>query len=128
MNTDLLWDLLSWALVSGGIFFTVVGAIGLIRMPDVYTRMHAASLIDSLGSGMLIAGMMIQAGPSIVAAKLAILYGLIFFTTPVAAHAVAQAALTAGVEPELAEDRRPARQRHLAGAPTGSNPSTTNEA
>lgn len=114
MTVSLIWDVLSWALILSGTFFIIIGAIGLIRMPDVYTRMHGASLIDSIGSGLLILGLIIQAGPTIVAIKLAILYGLIFFTTPVASHAVAQAALTGGVEPELAEDRRSTRDRETA--------------
>ena len=45
-------DIVSWALILAGSFFTVVGAIGLVRMPDVYTRMHAASVTDTLGAGL----------------------------------------------------------------------------
>ncbi|MEO0729717.1 MAG: monovalent cation/H(+) antiporter subunit G [Pseudomonadota bacterium] len=107
---ELVANIASWAFIVGGIFFLVTGAIGLVRMPDVYTRMHGASLIDSLGSLLLIVGLIIQAETFIVASKLALIYVIIFFTTPVASHAVAQAALVAKVEPELAEDRRPSRQ------------------
>lgn len=106
---DIVADIASWVLIAGGVFFLVTGAIGLLRMPDVYTRMHGASLIDSLGSLLLILGLMIQAGPTLIAAKLALIYVLIFFTTPVASHAVAQAALIAKVDPLLDEDRRDGR-------------------
>jgi len=98
-------NLASWALILTGSFFTVVGAIGLARMPDVFTRMHAASVIDTLGVGLLFTGLMLQAGVGLVALKLLIILILFFFIGPVATHALAQAALHAGIEPQLAEDR-----------------------
>lgn len=110
----------SWALIVAGVYFIVIGAIGLIRMPDVYTRMHAASLIDSLGSGLLILGLIIQAGPTFIALKLLLIYFLLFFTSPVATHAVAQASLVAGIEPLLDEDRRK-RASPSASTPTKSD-------
>ncbi|KAB2913275.1 MAG: monovalent cation/H(+) antiporter subunit G [Hyphomicrobiaceae bacterium] len=97
---------LSWALILAGGFFTIVGAIGLVRMPDVYTRMHAASVTDTLGAGLLLLGFMLQAGPSLVLLKLVFLFVLFFFVSPVATHAVANAALHYGIKPQLAEDRR----------------------
>jgi multicomponent Na+:H+ antiporter subunit G len=95
----------SWALILAGSFFTIVGAIGLVRMPDVYTRMHAASVTDTLGAGFLFTGLMLQAGLGLVALKLLFILVLFFFIGPVATHALAQAALHAGVQPHLAEDR-----------------------
>ncbi|MEO1206941.1 MAG: monovalent cation/H(+) antiporter subunit G [Pseudomonadota bacterium] len=99
-------EIISWVFILGGSFFVLVGALGFIRMPDVYTRMHAASVIETLGAGMLITGMLIQAPNMIVAFKLIIVAALFFFFGPVASHAIAQAALTAGVTPILDEDRR----------------------
>ena len=96
---------MSWALILAGSFFTVVGAIGLVRMPDVYTRMHAASVTDTLGAGLLLAGLMVQAGLGLVTLKLLFILILFFFMGPVATHALAQAALHAGVRPQLSEDR-----------------------
>ena len=98
-------DIVSWALILAGSFFTVVGAIGLVRMPDVYTRMHAASVTDTLGAGLLLAGLMVQAGLGLVTLKLLFILILFFFMGPVATHALAQAALHAGVRPQLSEDR-----------------------
>jgi len=95
----------SWALILAGSFFVVVGAVGLVRMPDVYTRMHAASVADTLGVGLLFAGLMLQAGVGLVALKLFIILILFFFIGPVSTHALAQAALHAGIVPQLAEDR-----------------------
>jgi len=97
-------DILSWlCLVSGG-FFSVVGAVGLLRMPDFFTRMHAASVTDTLGVGLLLLGLMLQAGLTLIAVKLALLGLLIFFASPTAAHALAKAALARGPAPLLAEE------------------------
>ena len=68
-------DILSWVLILLGSFFTLVGALGMIRMPEVFTRMHAASVIDTLGVGLLIAGMVLQAGFTLVTLKLVFLLG-----------------------------------------------------
>jgi multicomponent Na+:H+ antiporter subunit G len=103
---DLFLNGLSWALILAGGFFTVVGAVGLVRMPDVYTRMHAVSVTDTLGAGLLLVGFMLQAGLSLVLLKLMFLFVLFFFISPVATHAVANAALHYGIEPLLSEDRR----------------------
>jgi multicomponent Na+:H+ antiporter subunit G len=103
--TPLVIEIVSWVLILGGSFFTIVGAIGLVRMPDVYTRMHAASVTDTLGAGLLLAGLMVQAGLGLVTLKLAFILILFFFMGPVATHALAQAALHAGIRPQLAEDR-----------------------
>lgn len=99
-------DVLSWVLIIAGGGFVVTGAIGVVRMPDLYTRMHASSVIDTLGAFLLIVGMMLQAGLSLVMLKLLFIAALLFFVGPVASHALAQAALAAGVKPLLHEDRR----------------------
>jgi len=86
-------DLVSWLLLISGGFFFLVGAIGLNRMPDVFTRMHAVSVGDTLGAGLLVAGMALQAGPTLVTVKLFLILLVIWFTGPVATHALARAAL-----------------------------------
>jgi multicomponent Na+:H+ antiporter subunit G len=103
----LLVDTASWVLIGAGSFFILAGALGMMRLPDLFTRMHAASLIDTLGAGFVFAGLMLQAGFSQVTLKLLFILLLFFFTGPVITHALAQAALNHGdVEPELTEDRR----------------------
>lgn len=106
----ILLDVASWALILAGSAFIIVGALGILRFPDVYTRMHAASVIDTLGAGFLFAGLMLQAGFTQVTLKLLFILLLFFFTGPVITHALAQAALHAGLKPEIDEDRRD-RQR-----------------
>jgi multicomponent Na+:H+ antiporter subunit G len=100
----LIRDIASWALLLGGSFFFVVGAVGMVRMPDIYTRMHATSVTETLGAGLMVAGMMLQAGWSQTTGKLFLLGALFFLTAPVATHALAQAALHMGVRPKLEED------------------------
>lgn len=105
MNYDIIIDVLSWlALIAGGFFF-VVGAIGLNRMPDVFTRIHATSVSDTLGVGLLIAGMLLQAGPTLVAVKLIFILLVLFMTGPIASHALAQAALHDDLKPLIADQK-----------------------
>jgi len=103
-------DGLSWiCLVVGGIF-CVIGALGLLRMPDFYTRMHAASVIDTVGAGLMLLGLMLQAGFTLVAAKLLIVAMLIFLASPTATHALARSAMLRGLKPLLAdEEGRPSK-------------------
>lgn len=96
-------DILSWVLLASGGAFSMIGALGLLRMPDFYTRMHAASVIETLGAGLLLMGMMLQAGLTLISVKLLIIGVLLFFTSPTATHALARAAHLRGLEPKLAE-------------------------
>lgn len=102
---DLVLTALSWILIGAGSFFYVVGAIGVVRMPDVFARMHAAGISDTVGAGLLTGGMMIEAGLTLVAVKLLIILMIILFTSPVATHALAQAALQSGCVPVLANKK-----------------------
>ncbi|MCB1906970.1 MAG: monovalent cation/H(+) antiporter subunit G [Rhodocyclaceae bacterium] len=96
-------DVLTWVLVSAGGVFCVIGALGMLRMPDFFTRMHAASVIDTLGAGLIIVGLILQSGFTLASLKLVILGLLIFFTSPTASHALANAALERGAKPVLAD-------------------------
>jgi multicomponent Na+:H+ antiporter subunit G len=102
-------DLASWVLLVVGGLFAVVGGIGLLRMPDFYTRVHAASLTDTLGAGFILLGLMLQAGLTLVSVKLAIIGLLIFFTSPAATHALARAALGRGLAPRLGSREAPSK-------------------
>lgn len=94
-------EIASWVLILAGSFFVLVGMIGLVRMPELYTRMHAASVTDTLGAGLLIFGMMLQAGLGLVTLKLFFLLMLFVFTAPVVTHALARAALHEDIKPLL---------------------------
>ena len=105
-----LGDIASAMLLLGGGAFCIVGAIGLIRMPDFYTRVHAASVNDTLGAGLILLGLLLQAGWTLAAAKLFILALLIFFTSPAATHALAKAALGRGLQPLLTSGDAPSKR------------------
>lgn len=94
-------EVVSWFLLAGGGIVCVIGGIGMLRMPDLYTRIHAVSVIDGLGAGMLLVGMALQAGFTLTALKLLIILALLLFTVPVAAHALARGALHRGIRPQL---------------------------
>lgn len=97
-------DILSWAALLGGGFFYVVGAVGLNRMPDIFTRMHAVSVGETLGIGLLFLGMALQAGLTLITVKLAIIMVVMMWTGAVATHALARAALHDGERPLLADE------------------------
>jgi multicomponent Na+:H+ antiporter subunit G len=90
-------DVLSWPLLVAGGAFCVIGALGLVRLRSFFPRTHAASVIDSAGAGLLLAGMLLQAGSWLVAVKLVAIGLLILFASPTATHALANAARERGV-------------------------------
>lgn len=92
-------DLLSWACLLAGAFFTLVGGIGILRMPDLFSRLHASGVTDMLGAGLLLVGLMFQADSWLTVAKVALLLGFFAITSPTAAHVVAKCALHTGVQP-----------------------------
>lgn len=91
-------------LVVGSVFFTVVGALGILRLPDLYTRAHAASKADTLGAGFGIAAVAVSFGVSTAAFKAILLLVFLYVTSPTAAHAISRAAYDQGVEPWEAEE------------------------
>lgn len=106
MATVLL-DVISAACLLAGVVFALIGAVGLVRLPDVFARMHAAGIIDTTAAGLVILGLALQASTWIVAAKLVLIVVFILFTSPTATHALARAALEGGVKPMLAKSTAP---------------------
>lgn len=92
-------DILSWILLSAGGFFVLVGGIGALRMPNLYTRMHAASVTDSMGAVLVLGGIMLQAGLSLATIKLAAILIFLLITSPTSSYALAHSALLAGIKP-----------------------------
>lgn len=103
--TELVVQIVAGIFLIAGSVFYVIGALGLYRMPDVFARMHATSVSDTVGAGLMLVGMMIYAGLSLVTLKLAIILLILLYTGPVATHALARAALHAGLEPMIDDDR-----------------------
>ena len=98
---ELVLDIASGALLTVGSFFIIVGTLGLVRLPDFYTRLHAAGITDTLGAELVLIAMVLQAGFSLITVKLIIISLFIFFTSPTATHAVANAARNMGLRPTL---------------------------
>ncbi len=82
--------------LGAGVFFVLTGIIGILRFPDFYTRLHAAGLTDTLGALGVLSGLMFFAGLSFVSVKLFLILLFLFFTSPTATHALANAAFVSG--------------------------------
>jgi len=91
----------SWACLLLGSAFCIIGGIGLIRLPDFYSRIHGGGITDTLGAGLVMLGLMLQAGWSLVTVKLVLIMLFLLLTSPVASHAIARAARHSGLEPKL---------------------------
>lgn len=96
---ELIIDLVSWGFTLAGVFFIFTGTLGMLRLPDFYTRLHAAGITDTLGTELLLIAMMLQAGWSLATVKLLMISLFIFFTSPTATHALANAANAVGLRP-----------------------------
>jgi len=92
-------EILAAVLVAVGTFFGFVATVGIIRLPDLYSRLHAASKSDTLGSVLSLAGIAVVLGITTESMKLVFLLVFLFLTSPTAAHAIARAAKEQGVEP-----------------------------
>lgn len=103
---DTTIDLASWILIGVGSLFAVGGGIGIVRMPDLFTRMHAASLTDTMGAGLILTALLLQEGLTLTAVKLVSILAFLTITSPTSAHALARAALAAGVKPTVLGPRK----------------------
>ncbi len=97
--------ILSMVLIALGLFFFLVGTIGILRLPDFYTRLHAAGKCDSLASVLVILGVALYnlqpftVASVLVSIKLLLIAAFIFVASPTATHAITEAALVLGVKP-----------------------------
>ncbi len=96
---SIVFDVLSWAFILSGSAIIIIGSIGLVRLPDFYSRAHAAGMTDTLGAGLVVLGMMVEAGWTLNLARLAFILIFLFFTSPTASHALAHSALFSGLKP-----------------------------
>lgn len=103
MTLTLLLDIASWLLLSTGGVFVFIGGLGALRMPDLYTRMHAASVTDTIGPALIIIGIILQAGLTLASIKLIAILLFLLITGPTASNALASASLLAGNRPEFAK-------------------------
>ena len=108
MFDAIVW-VVSWAFMLTGCVFVVTGAVGIIRMPDLYTRLHAASLTDTGGTIFICLALIIQSvfvfGSAMAAIKVALILFFTLFTGPTASHALAKTALLSGLVPSDADGK-----------------------
>lgn len=97
-------EILSWILLVCGSMLLLIGAIGLHRLPEFFTRTHATSVTDTGAAGLMLAGLMLQSGFTLITAKLFLILLFLWFTSPTATHVLTQSALRDGLKPQ-AEDR-----------------------
>ncbi len=87
-----IMDIISWVLLVTGSFFVITGAIGLLRLPDFYTRVHAASITDTVGAWLILLGLLLQVEHTLVGIKLVLILLFLVLTSPLASHALTKAA------------------------------------
>ena len=98
---DLVLDIATWVSMLIGCFFVLITGYGLLKFPDLYTRIHAGGMADTLASFLIFGGLALQSGFSLVTAKLFFIVAFLFLTSPTATYALAQATFVAGLKPKL---------------------------
>ena len=102
-------DILSWLMLTAGGVFVFIGGVGALRLPNLYTRMHAASLTDTMGAVLVLGGIMLQAGATLATIKLAAILLFLLLTSPTASNALASAAILSGLQPDEGPIKRGAK-------------------
>jgi multicomponent Na+:H+ antiporter subunit G len=102
-----LQDWVATALVAGGLFFFLVGGVGIVRFPDFYARMHPAGKGDTLGATLLVLGLAVHQGFDLLSLKLLLVEAFVLLANPAATHAVGRAAWRAGLQPWVHPDEAP---------------------
>jgi len=86
-------------LLLGGFFFTAVAAIGVLRFPDFYTRLHASGKADTMGTFLSLLGLAVYEGLSLVSIKIVLIAVFVFIANPIGTHVLSKAAYRSGVKP-----------------------------
>ncbi|WP_404306554.1 monovalent cation/H(+) antiporter subunit G [Neorhodopirellula lusitana] len=94
-------EICCWGFLVAGSVFSIIGGIGLVRLPEFYSRMHGGGITDTMGAGLIVIGLMLLAGPTLATVKLFAILFFLTITSPSSCHALARSALAHGLEPEL---------------------------
>lgn len=100
----MILEILGGILALAGSLLVLTGAIGIVRFPDVFARMHAAGIADSLGAALVLVGLALTQGLSTASARMLLILAFLWITSPTATHALARNALAAGLRPRTADD------------------------
>jgi len=98
---ELFLDIITWILMMGGSIFLLITGVGLLRFPDLYTRIHAGGMADTLATFLIFGGLAVQSGFTLITVKLLFIVAFLFLTSPTATYALAQATFIAGLKPKL---------------------------
>ena len=101
---SIVLDIATALCLIAGAAFVVIGGIGLIRLPDFFTRLHAAGCGETLGAWLILLGLLFQTGWSLNSVKLIMIFVLLVLTGPTATHALAKSALHGGLKPKQLEE------------------------
>lgn len=102
----IMLDLLSWGCLLSGGFLGFTGAIGLFRFPDFFTRLHAASITDTLATGLIVLGLILQANSLLMVLKLGLVLAILLYTSPTSAHSLGKSAIRDGLRPLQGDDAK----------------------
>ena len=105
-------DILSWICLILGSIFCIIGGLGLLRLPDFYSRMHGGGVTDTLGASLVLVGLMLQGGLTEVTVKLVMILVVLLITSPTSTHAVGKAAFTSGLKPFLNNPDNKGKNEH----------------
>ncbi len=97
----LVFEIISWIFLISGSFFAIVGGIGIVRLPDFYSRLHGGGVTDTLGAGLILFGLCFQISSGFILAKLLMILFFLMVSSPSSCHALARSALSQGVKPVL---------------------------
>jgi multicomponent Na+:H+ antiporter subunit G len=99
---DIVTTAITWGLLVFGSALMIIGGIGVLRLPDFFSRMHGAGLTDTIGGGSILLGLMFESGFSAPTVRLLLILLFLWYTSPVSGYALARAALSRGVKPYVA--------------------------
>ena len=105
-------DVLSWICLGLGSILCIIGGLGLLRLPDFYSRMHGGGITDTLGAGLVLLGLMLQGGLTMVTVKLVMILIILLLTSPTSTHAVGKAAFTSGLKPFFSDPDNKEKNEH----------------
>ena len=95
----LILDLLTWVFLIAGAAFSIIGGIGVVRMPEFYSRLHGGGITDTLGAALILIGLMFQTGLTLATIKLMIILFFMLIVSPSSCHALAKSAIIQGLDP-----------------------------
>jgi multicomponent Na+:H+ antiporter subunit G len=123
----MIFEWIGGLLAVAGALLVLIAAIGILRFPDVFTRMHAAGLADTLGAALVLVGLALTEGFTTASGRMLLILAFVWLTTPTACHALARNALAAGQEPVLAEPPTTTTTTTTTTSTTGPEPTAAPE-